>query len=78
MKRFLGALALACVICVSAFAGELPTSGITTTLPGELPTSGVTSPSPSGTTSPGELPTSGFAEQVSDVALCALLSALTW
>jgi hypothetical protein len=78
MKRFLGAIALACVFSVSAWAGELPTAGITSTQPGELPTAGVTSPAPSGTTSPGALPTSGFADQVSDAVLSALLSVLAW
>ena len=78
MKRFLGAVALACVFSVSALAGELPTGGFTAPAPGELPTGGVTSPAPSETTSPGDLPTSGFAVQVSDAVLSALLSALAW
>lgn len=78
MKRFVGAIALACVFSVSALAGDVPTSGITSTQPGELPTGGVTSPAPSGTTSPGDVPTAGFAEQVSDAVLSALLSVLAW
>lgn len=54
MKRFLGAIALACVLSVSALAGELPTGGApspapngttqTTTAPGDLLTGGVASP----------------------------------
>lgn len=76
MKRFLAATALACVLSVSAVAGELPTGGFTATSPGELPTGGISSPAPTGTTSPGDLPTSGFAEQVSNAALSALLSVL--
>lgn len=54
MKRFLGAVALACVFSVSALAGDVPTSGspaptgttqtTTATSPGELPTGGVASP----------------------------------
>ena len=76
MKRFLGAIALACVFSVSVLAGELPTGGFTSPAPGELPTGGISSPAPSGTTSPGDLPTSGFAAQVSDAALSALLSVL--
>ena len=54
MKRFLGAIALACVFSVSALAGDVPTSGITSQ-PGDVPTGGITSPQP------GELPTSGIA-----------------
>jgi len=55
MKRFLGAIALACVFSVSALAGELPTGGspspaptettqTTASSPGDLPTGGVASP----------------------------------
>jgi hypothetical protein len=53
MKRFLGAVALACVFSVSALAGDVPTSGspaptgtnqTTATSRGELPTGGVASP----------------------------------
>jgi hypothetical protein len=78
MKRFLVATALACVLSVSALAGELPTAGLTSTQPGELPTAGVSSSTPTQTTSPGDLPTGGFAEQVSDAVLSALLSVLAW
>lgn len=76
MKRFLGAIALASVIYVSAVAGELPTSGVTSPSPGELPTSGISSSIPTDTTSPGDLTTGGFAEQLSNAALSALLSVL--
>jgi hypothetical protein len=75
MKRFLGAIALACVFSVSALAGELPTSGVTSPAPGELPTSGISSAPPTAT-SPGDLPTGGLAEQVSDAALSALMAVL--
>jgi hypothetical protein len=75
MKRFLGAIALACVFSISALGGELPTSGVTSPAPGELPTSGISSTSPTAP-SPGELPTGGFADQLSDAALTALLSVL--
>lgn len=78
MKRFLGAIALACVFSVSALAGDVPTAGIASPQPGDVPTAGVTPPAPSGTTSPGDVPTSGFAEQVSDAVLSALLSVLAW
>ncbi len=74
MKRLLSAIALTCLLAVSALAGDLPTAGLTS--PGDLPTAGVSSPAPTGTTSPGDLPTAGFAEQVSNTALSALLSAL--
>jgi hypothetical protein len=66
MKRFLMTIALACVLSSSAFAGEIPTSGIP-------------SPQPSGTiqltttTAPGDIPC-GFTEQVSNAALSDLLS----
>jgi hypothetical protein len=53
MKRFLGAIALACVFSGSALAGDVPTGGFTSPQPGELPTSGAPAPQP------GELPTGG-------------------
>jgi len=55
MKRFLGAIALACVFSVSALAGDVPTGGFTSPLPGELPTGGVSAPQP------GDVPTGGIA-----------------
>lgn len=76
MKRFLGAIALACVFSVSALAGDVPTGGFTSPSPGDVPTGGVSSPTPTGITSPGDVPTSGLADQVSDAALYALLSVL--
>lgn len=78
MKRFIGAVALACVFSVPVLAGDVPTGGFTSPSPGDVPTGGVSSPTPTGTTSPGELPTGGFAEQVSDAVLSALLSVLAW
>jgi hypothetical protein len=74
MKRFFGAMALACVFSVPALAGDVPTSGVTSPTPGDVPTSGFSGTA--GTTSSGDLPTSGFADQVSDAALSALLSLL--
>jgi hypothetical protein len=68
MKRFLAAISLACALSVSALAGEIPTSGIT-------------SPAPNGTTSttdvtlPGEIPC-GFAEQISEAGMSSLLAVL--
>lgn len=76
MKRFLSAIALTCLLAASSLAGDLTTSGITSTSPGFLPTGGVTSPAPTGTTSPGDLQTGGFAEEVSHATLSALLSVL--
>lgn len=76
MKRFVSAIALTCVLAVSALAGDLATGGLMSPAPGDVPTGGVTSPAPTGTTSPGEMPTGGFTEQVSDAALSALLSVL--
>jgi hypothetical protein len=69
MKRFLMALALACLLAVPALAGDISTSGSP-------------APPPNGTTqtttpaSPGEVPSVGAAEQLSDAALSALLTAL--
>jgi hypothetical protein len=77
MKRFLSAIALTCVLTVSALAGDLATGGAPSPSPGDLHTGGITSPAPTGATSPGDLPTSGFAEQVSDAALSAFLSVLS-
>jgi hypothetical protein len=55
MKRFLATLALTCVLSGSAFAGTIPTCGLTSeeptteaTEPGHIPTSD--------STSPGEMP----------------------
>jgi hypothetical protein len=70
MKRFVMTVALACVLSVSALAGEVPTGGAPDP------------PAPEGTTqttnetSPGEIPISGYAEQISDAALSGLLAVL--
>jgi hypothetical protein len=50
MKRFLAAMALACILSVSALAGEITTSGLLSPQPGEISTSGVASPPPPATT----------------------------
>ncbi len=60
MKRFVGAMALACVFSVSALAGELPTGGSPSPQPGDVPTSGAPAPQP------GELPTGGVASPNDD------------
>ena len=69
-------MALACVFSVSALAGDVPTSGVTSPAPGDVPTSGISSSGPTGPTLPGDLPTAGLAAQASDAALSALLSVL--
>ena len=74
MKRFLAAVAFACLLSASTFAGDLPTSGTPSPSPGDLPTSG--SPAPMGTSSPRDLPTGVFADQLSDATLSVLLSVL--
>ena len=50
MKRFLAAMALACLLSVSALAGDIPCSGLLAPQPGEVSTSGVASPPPPATT----------------------------
>lgn len=76
MKRFLGAIALACAFSVSALAGDVPTSGLTSPEPtGPTQTTSVTSPGEIPSV-PGDVPTSGFEQQISDGALSALLSML--
>jgi hypothetical protein len=64
MKRFLIAIALACAVSVSVFAGEIPSDGFA-------------SPPPAGTSqraasSPGEIPTVGAAQPVSSAALTVI------
>jgi hypothetical protein len=50
MKRFLAAMALACVLSASALAGDVTTSGLLAPQPGEIPMSGVaSSPAPATT-----------------------------
>ena len=56
MKRFLAAMALACVLSASALAGEISTSGFTS--PPPPPTTETTS-----APSPGEIPSSDLAQQ---------------
>lgn len=50
MKRFLAAMSLACILSVSALAGEITTSGFMAPQPGDISTSGVaSSPAPATT-----------------------------
>ena len=73
MKRFMLAVALTCVLSVSAIAGEMPTMGavaptpnpIVTTTPGDMPTTGVAS------TAPGEI-------QFPGLMATAILAIITW
>lgn len=69
MKRFAMAITLSCVLSASALAGDVPSVGIPAP-----PPNGATQTTTS--TSPGDIPISGTAEQVSDVALSALLTVL--
>ena len=69
MKRFLAALALTCVLSVSAFSGDMPISGS----PAPSPPSGTTMD----TTEPGDIQTPGKAA-LSSEALSALLSVLSF
>lgn len=57
MKRFLAAMALACVLSASALAGDVSTSGIAPPPPAAETTSAP---------SPGEIPSSDFAQQTID------------
>ena len=70
MKRFLAALAITCVLSVSAFAGDMPISGSPAPPP---PPSNATVE----TTEPGDIQTPGKTSLSSD-ALSALLSVLSF
>lgn len=65
MKRFVIAMALTCVLSVSAYAGVIPMDFTAPPPPEAQPTSA---------TSPGDLPTCGLAQQISNEALSAFLS----
>jgi hypothetical protein len=69
MKRFLAAIAIACLLSVSALAGDIPISGAPAPPP---PTNATTE-----TTAPGDMETPGKAE-VSSEALSALLSVFSF
>ncbi|HBB86014.1 MAG TPA: hypothetical protein DC047_00180 [Blastocatellia bacterium] len=66
MKRFSVALALMVLVSVSASAGEIPTMGAPQPPPQQTTT----------TMNPGEIPSVPAAEQLSDAALSAILTAL--
>jgi len=73
MKRFMLAVALTCVLSVSAIAGEMPTMGVVAPTPnpavalapGEMPTTGAAS------TAPGEIQGPGLLATV-------ILAIITW
>jgi hypothetical protein len=69
MRRFVLAIALACTLSGSALAGDMPTGGIA-----PPPTNGPTQT----ITPPGDIPTDGSAEEISDAALSALLTVLSF
>ncbi|MDQ2976213.1 MAG: hypothetical protein M3R69_12505 [Acidobacteriota bacterium] len=64
MKRFLIAIALACVLSAPIMAGEIPSGGFTSP-----PPAGNTHPT---STSPGEIPSVGAAQPVSIAALTVI------
>ena len=70
MKRFLAAIAVICVLTVSALAGDIPTLGSPQPAPREK--------SRTITRATGDIPSVPVAEQLSGDALTALLSALTF
>ncbi len=83
MKQFLTALALTGLLAVSAAAGDISTSGspapgsngsTASAVSGERPTSGAATTS----TEPGEIPSGDVADQISDEALSALLSVISF
>ena len=68
MRRFLGAMALACILSTPVWAGDVPSDGFA-------------APPPAGTAqttsapSPGDIPSGGAAQSVSSTAL-SLIQAL--
>ena len=73
MKRFLIAIALTCALSSSALAGDIPTDGSAAPAP-----NGITQTPGETQTPPGDIPSGGVAEQVSNDALSALLSVLSF
>ncbi|MEK6283206.1 MAG: hypothetical protein AABN95_22855 [Acidobacteriota bacterium] len=76
MKRLTMAIALACLLSVSALAGQIPCdltspgpdAPTSTTSPGDTPTSGVA----------GDIPCDGFAQQAEDAAFAGFLAVVGW
>lgn len=68
MRRFVIAVALACAISSTAFAGDIHTAGAPA--PGEISTSGAPAPAdiPTvGNPTPGEMPVGGFVLAILDL-----------
>jgi hypothetical protein len=79
MKRFAMVTVLACILSVSALAGDIPCDFVpppppnppamtSTTAPGDIPTAGVT----------GAIPCDGLAQQAEDAAVAGFLTVLGW
>ena len=71
MKRFLAAISLALALSASAIAGDIPTSGS----PAPTPSGMTQTIAP---TSSGDMSSDGSAEEISDAALSALLTVLSF
>lgn len=65
MKRFVMALALACVLSGTALAGDIPSSGAPA--PGDIPSSGAPSPARA-----GDVPSTGAPSPIVTVILTIL------
>jgi hypothetical protein len=67
MKRFTMAIAMSCVLSVSALATD-----------GEVPSGGLKAPpnDPPAPTAPGEIPNGGFTQEVTETALTLIQLAL--
>jgi hypothetical protein len=72
MKRFVITLALSCVLSGSAFAGEVPTVGVTP--PPPPPPDGIQATS---TSAPGDVPSGVFTQEVTETALTLIQSILS-
>ena len=58
MKRLVSTLALTCMISLSAYAGNIPTDGISAPTPDQ-----------SESTTPGDIPSGGLSYEIADSAL---------
>lgn len=80
MKRLFATIAVVCLFSIPALAGDIPTLGTpqptqaSSTDPGDIPSGGA----PATSTAPGEIPTGDVADHISDEALSALLSVLSF
>lgn len=77
MKRFLMTIALAFALSSSTLAGDIPS--VDAPSPPPPPPNQITSQTfPDDTLLTGDIPSGGFAQQVTDAALSALLTALAF